>query len=76
MGLDREPLSLDTRGGADAEQVALLPHGHTRELLHSRATEALCVQPPCIPGPHPPQKETEQLWHRISHAAHNAAHTG
>ena len=26
-----------------------LPHGHARELLHSRATEALCDRPPPIP---------------------------
>lgn len=75
LRLDCEPLSLDAHGGADTEQVALLPHGHARKLLHSQATEALCARPPPIPGPHPPKKQTEQLWCRISHTAHNARQT-
>lgn len=54
-------LPLDACGGTDTEQVALLPHGYARKLLHSRATEALCAQPPPVPGPHPPRKQTEQL---------------
>lgn len=69
-----EPLSLEAREGADTEQVALLPQGHARELLHSWATEALCAQPPPVPRP-PPTEETEQLWRRISHAAHNTRQT-
>lgn len=33
---------------------------------------SLCPTAP-IPGPHPTKKKTEQLWHRISHATHNAS---
>lgn len=75
MRLHCEPLSLDAQGGADTEQVALLPHGHARKLLHSQATEALCARPPPSPGPHPPKKQTEQLWCKISHTAHHARQT-
>lgn len=65
-----------THGVTDTEQVALLPHGHAVDLLHSQATEALCVHPPPVPELHSPKEKTEQLWCRISYAAHNARQKG
>lgn len=41
------------------EQVALLPRSHTRELLHSQATEALCAPSPPVPEPRFPQSKRQ-----------------
>lgn len=42
--------TLNAHRDIDTKQVALLPLGHTRKLLHSQATEALCAQSPPVPS--------------------------
>lgn len=43
----------------DTEQAVLLPLGHTRKLLQSQATEALCAQSPPVPSLTSPQRKRQ-----------------
>lgn len=53
---DCEPLSLDARGGADIEQVALLPHGpHQEAAPFTGHRGSLCLTAP-YPSASPPEE--------------------